>query len=513
MENYKNNTLIENFDKDYYSIRELKKTKNKKLKNFYNTLINNKLFLNYYNQCKSISKIIEAGYFTEKYPFQKDFENIFITPFNKLNLKKDKINYILLTTGGFSPIHDGHINMLNQSKLYLEKNDFHVAGGYISPSHDDYVLTKRNQNQDMNIYNRINIINNKILDSNWLMVDQFEGMICKSSVNYTKIYYRLEKYLKYHFKKYKFKIVFCYGTDNKDFSKLFEANNILSICVNRDSNIINNSNNYTKYIENYYQISSTEIRKNLKIEKKEYSNKKYYLRDDLDYLNIENEQQIELINIFNKYINNIKSVKVKDEKKIDYDNIISLDIYFKGKYNINYSRLFNLCDGQIKSNKMIDRIGYINNIEQIDTTKEYILVDDDISSGFSIKYIKNNILNKIKVIGEETIIDNSDIYDVNDLRDFIIGSNNGGLSCELPNKKIVRVPYIFPYIDLYNRSTIEYENIKLFSKDIIEYNKKLYGNKKIEEFNDNFILFLEKQGYKKEEKIANYFKDLLNIFE
>ena len=155
MENYKNNTLIEYFEKDFYSIKELKKTKNKKLKKFYNTLINNKLFLNYYNQCKSISKIIEAGYFSEKYPFQKYFENIFTTPFNKLNLKKDKVNYILLSTGGFAPIHNGHINLLEESKLYLESQDCHVSGAYISPSHDDYVLQKRNQNNKIHTYTKI----------------------------------------------------------------------------------------------------------------------------------------------------------------------------------------------------------------------------------------------------------------------------------------------------------------------------------------------------------------------
>lgn len=513
MENYKNNTLIENFDKDYYSIKELKKTKNKKLKKFYNTLINNKLFLNYYNQCKSISKIIEAGYFTEKYPFQKYFENIFTTPFNKLNLKKDKVNYVLLSTGGFAPIHNGHINLLEESKLYLESQDCHVSGAYISPSHDDYVLQKRNQNKDMNIHNRLNISNKKLLTNDFIMVDPYEGLICKSSVNFTKIYDRLYKYLKYHFKNYSFKIVFCYGSDNYSFSKVFEANNILSICVNRDENIVVSNNHFTISLNNFVKVSSSELRNKIVFENKNTNKDKiYYLRNDLKELELNTNPTFYFTNIFNKYINNIKIVELKDEKKLNnIDNIISLDFYTKGKYNLNYSRLFNLCDNQIKSIKLIDRIGYINNIDNIDINKEYLLLDDDISSGTTINYIKSNILNNIKIKGFDTIINSSNCYDVNDLRDFVFGSKNGGLTCSLPSREYIRVPYVFPYIDLYNRSSIEHKDIKSFSKDIVLLNLKLFKHYKIKDFDSNFILFLTSQGYKQNQYFRNYLKDLLSL--
>lgn len=509
---YKNNTLIENFDKDFYPIKELKFSKNNKLKKFYNTIKQDKLFLNYYLKCQSISKIIEAGYFTEKHPFQENFENIFTTPFNKLNIKKDRVNYILLSTGGFAPIHNGHINLLEQSKKYLENNNYHVAGGYISPSHDDYVLTKRNQNPNMNIYSRLNIANKFLLENEWIMVDPFEGLICKSSVNFTRIYNRLYKYLKYHYKDYSFKIVFCYGSDNKNFSKVFETNNILSICVNRDENIIKEENPYTIYIDKYFKISSSEIRNNLILETKDYKDKFYYIRDDLNYID-KSKYRKDILKIFNKYVDNTKIVNVNEEKRFpNIDNIISLDIYHKGKYNLNYSRLFNLCDNQIKSKKLIDRIGFSNNIEEIDLTKEYILLDDDISSGTTINYIKNNILNKYKIKGFKTIINNKDIYDVNDLRDFIFGSKNGGLTCSLPNGELVRVPYILPYIDIYNRASIEQKNIKDFSRDIVKLNSKIFKRKKIKDFDKNLILFLKSQGYNKNKLFENYLNDLLKIF-
>lgn len=513
MANYKNNTIIENFDKDYYSLKTLKNTNDKKLIKFYNTLISDKLFLNYYKECKSISKIIEAGFFTEKYPNQNEYINIFTTPFNKLTLNKDKVNWILLTTGGFAPLHIGHINMLKESKSYLESQGYHITGAYVSPSHNDYVLKKRNQLKEMNIHNRLNIANKELLESDFIMVDPYEGLICKSSMNFTKMVYRLFNYLNYHFKDYSFDIIMCYGSDNHAFSKVFEVNRLKSICFNRDENIIDNSNEYTTYLNNFTKISSSEIRSNFKFEKKDIKNKSYYIRDDIDYLNINNKDNIRqlLFNTFNKYIKKINFVNIKDENKIIDDNIISLDFYTKGKYNLNYSRLFNLCDNQIKSNKLIDRINYINDITNIDINKEYILIDDDISSGTTINYIKSNILNNIKIKEVKTIIDSNNCYDVNDLRDFIFGSKNGGLTCSLPNGEYIRVPYIFPYIDLYNRSSIDYKNIRKFSKDIIEINKIIYKSYKIKDFDNNFILFLESQGYSKNSKFIKYLDDLIDL--
>lgn len=513
MNNYKNNTLIENFEKDYYNLEELKKTKDKQLINFYNSLITNELFFNYYNECKSIEKIIKAGFFTETK--QTNYHlNIFTTPFNKLNIKENEINYILLTTGGFAPIHKGHINLLEQVKKYMNNENLHIAGGYISPSHDDYVLTKRNQHKDMNIFNRLNICNKELIDNDWIMVDPFEGLICKNSINFTKVIDRLQKYLEYHFKNYKFQIIFCYGTDNKDFAKLFENNGILSFCVNRDKNIIDLTNDYTIYLNDYINISSSELRNNFKLDKIQIENKFYYIRDDLDYLGLKDITKVRkiILNIFNKYVNNIKVVKINEEKDITLEQIISLDFYTKGKHNLNYSRLFNLCDNQIKSNTLINRLGYENNLDDIDKSIEYTLLDDDISSGNTIKNIINILNNnRIKIKDYITKIDNDNVYDVNDLRDFIFGSKNGGLTCSLPNGKLVRVPYIYPYINLNNRSSIKNENILDFSKDIIFLNLMIYKDKKIKDFDSNFILFLESQGYHKNQLFEDYLNDLLKI--
>jgi hypothetical protein len=50
---------------------------------------------------------------------------------------------ILLNTGSYCPVHLGHINLLHDSKEFLEKNfNYKILISYISPSNDNYVGSK-----------------------------------------------------------------------------------------------------------------------------------------------------------------------------------------------------------------------------------------------------------------------------------------------------------------------------------------------------------------------------------
>eukprot|EP00747_Dinoflagellata_sp_TGD_P073957 gnl/TRDRNA2_/TRDRNA2_158133_c1_seq1.p1 gnl/TRDRNA2_/TRDRNA2_158133_c1~~gnl/TRDRNA2_/TRDRNA2_158133_c1_seq1.p1 ORF type:complete len:293 (-),score=63.89 gnl/TRDRNA2_/TRDRNA2_158133_c1_seq1:60-917(-) len=49
---------------------------------------------------------------------------------------------VVITTGAMNPIHKGHVQMLRQAKMRLEKSGYAVLAGWISPSHDLYVLPK-----------------------------------------------------------------------------------------------------------------------------------------------------------------------------------------------------------------------------------------------------------------------------------------------------------------------------------------------------------------------------------
>ena len=66
------------------------------------------------------------------------------------------------------------------------------------------------------------------------------------------------------------------------------------------------------------------------------------------------------------------------------------------------------------------------------------------------------------------------IFDIVDLRDFIIGAQNGGLVVRLPNKEIARSPYMLPYVSLKTRATISATKELKTSIRLWQMNKEFY---------------------------------------
>jgi hypothetical protein len=49
---------------------------------------------------------------------------------------------VLLSTGALNPVHLGHINAMVRAKAHLKQIGYDVVGGFMSPTHDDYVRPK-----------------------------------------------------------------------------------------------------------------------------------------------------------------------------------------------------------------------------------------------------------------------------------------------------------------------------------------------------------------------------------
>jgi hypothetical protein len=88
------------------------------------------------------------------------------------------------------------------------------------------------------------------------------------------------------------------------------------------------------------------------------------------------------------------------------------------------------------------------------------------------------------------------IFDIVDLRDFIVGAKNGGLIVRLPNEQEARAPYMLPYVCLKTRATISASKEMEFSIKLWEMNKRFY-----EEIDGNIALKDTDFGLK---KLMNY---------
>lgn len=479
-------------------------------------ILKDKYYKKVYEKYLNIDIVVKAGFIFDNLNLDEEFYNLdfLTTPVNKIidNLEKVKSNnpVVLLTTGGFDPIHEGHIYMMEFAKKTLEQNGYDVVGGYFSPSHQTYVSTK--PYCKTNSFERVDLCQDVIKDSDWLMIDPWEALYVKTYINFTDVIQRLELYLQKHVNS-KIKVAYVFGGDNSEFMYCFESQGI-GICIEREGysdkfeemkKKFKGNNNFfinNKSIVSTYSSRTIRKRKAYNLTEKDYcvEDGDYVIRNE-NLIPLENYKQIvaedilkdahkkileQLKNIFKESFDNklnIKTINMQKQLEIAHSKLanqktISLDTYYKGTYSIETSRLFDISDIQKNYIKLIGRIGFENiesQIENIESGK-YILVDDDSATGKTIREVMSLLPNRINIekIYLLANIFNEKIFDIVDLRDFIVGANCGGLVVRLPNKEVVRAPYMLPYISLKSRASIPAIKEMKMSIKLWEINKEFY---------------------------------------
>ena len=432
----------------------------------------------------SFSELEEAGYFedtsTDNYDILESL-SVLCTPFNflKKDIDVSKKHCVIINTGSFCPIHDGHIETMIHAKKALEDNGYEVLGGYISPGHDEYIFSKVKENQ-IPAFKRLQIINDAIKEYPWLSVDPWESMFCKVAVNFTDVIFRLQEYLKLHLS-INIEVIFVCGSDNARFALTF---NRMGKCVvvsrpgyedRFEKYKIHPNVKNTLFVDGYNDNSSTKVRNTFKFEIK---------KKDLNLRTNRSDNETHVINALGKYFGWIKlnyiSIQKQKFNTFTQENIISLDSEIKSNHNLAISRLYDLYG----SNKL----GYINRpgtlplkeqIDQIDLIQAF-LFDDDIHTGNTIKYVTKLLSSKLVVDGciiLNTFKDSDE--EVLDCRDFLLDNENNGLVVNLGDTTY-RVPYVYPYVCPYIRASVT--NPVEFSIKIWELNKRLFGDQKLKEF-------------------------------
>lgn len=462
----------------------------------------------YYQSIKdecSYIELLEAGYLKENFVSKHRLSPV--TPLPDIEeFSKDKKNVILLSTGSFAPIHNGHIEKLEVSKNHLESLGMNVVAGYLSPSHDDYVLGKVKDDR-YNIFERVDFIHQKIDEykSDWLFLSPWEALWNCEPINFTTVMDYLKDYVYYHLEDCpEFEIYYVYGSDNHTFGRTFKYHG-KGICVERFGyplfeyrNVINISQN------KYAEINSTTIRKKILDKNRTSKNGVYLLRDDFKRSlpssvlgKISQKESDDFIkgitDIIKKYNVISKDVRLMDEEKeaslikdVDLSDYISLDVYH-GDNKARISRLFKMSSGQVSPvslvcNEVFNNEGF-----------ECSVFDDDSVSGktldfferqFNVTIIKKVLLSDMYKEAENV----ESIVDVADIRDFLLGAKEGGLlvsfglECTNIGTKInknMKCPYIFPFVNPVTRLNIETSKVINYSFEALCLNEILYKNKGI----------------------------------
>lgn len=484
---------------------------NEKIDEFYvgYKLLRDKNFEKVYLDTKSLKKTYDAGFFLDSMEITSYYDlnessHMPVIPMHNISFSDNKPNILLVSTGGFSPVHEGHLHTLEIAKKNMEEKGFHVVGGYLSPSHDHYVSSKDNGNAHNPALNRIHLCNQAIKDSEWLMTSPYESLYTSTSVNYTDALLAIKNQIQRTFKK-DFVVGYVFGGDNAPFIRAFQDDDI-AICVSRESereSIFDEKDidhlNYLYIKENPFKyVSSTKIRRqkvNNAILDKKYQpiSNTYLIRNDFHfYKDVPNTfSPIESVkHAFSKVLPNFnfETIDVEDQiqkaqEKLNHVNTptLSLDVYLKGDYNLEISRIFRASDSQLRAKGFTKRPEYQSELLTSDILslhKEYVLIEDDIASGQTLAFVKELIGEDSQLIDQVLLSDYSNLedknfFDVVDLRDFIINAPHGGLVVESHNQTF-RAPYIAPFVDLVSRANIPAESVLSFSLDILNLNIQFY---------------------------------------
>jgi len=417
------------------------------------------------DEYESREEFKEAGFFDDGLDFELDDAchtdlNWLTTPFHKILRRLPQLDeydlaqltayppIVLLTTGGFSPIHNGHIDMMELAKNEMMQRGHVVLGGYLSPSHDSYVSTKHGGSASLLNEHRIRLCHEAVAMSEWLMVDPWEARYLPCAVNYTDVILRLEKYLNYHFRpSAPLRVGYVFGGDNAEFARAFLRKGY-AVCVERPGHEasvakakseIGSRGRQVAFARprlEYFDISSTGIRSEGSAAMPERSSayyctlkeniaraeqpipiRRYLIRDESEWAIApwcDEESGPQMIQAAQGLRDTLRSAlkeaclhaPLPDQAlslqieipslraQADYAqalkqtaDTITLDACTEGTHRLEVSRLFGLADGQCFSTQVTPRPGFPPITEQIQNVPpgDYTLLDDDIASGQTMR--------------------------------------------------------------------------------------------------------------------------------
>lgn len=435
---------------------------------------------------------------------------------------------VLVSTGSYSPIHAGHLGIMEVAKKYVESLGFHIAQGVISPSHDAYVSIKYGGKAKMHVGIRAQRIFEAVETSDWLVQDRMEGEMLSCAVNFSTVLEHVRLYLMAHHPDVddSTPVFYVYGSDNAGFSEAFIGNApYQGICVARaGANLESLKAQYSQaanlhfihHNEDFSHHSSTRVRAETTPKEaiEDQTDKGLYLvRAD----GVPRDFAEALSQIIAQHIEPGVEIKVIDSTDFTLSKqaTISLDKYVPGQYNLDVSRVFEISGGQLKAKGMTSLSQSLEDQVAEIAPGEYTLVDDDSITGFTMDQVEQ-AMKRIgaRVTHRETLIcqvlGDRPLYDIVDARDFLVTATKGGLVVQHQGKTF-RAPYLFPFVNVVTRARILPERQHAFCRSVYALNLGYVGHDPIESLEACKRVFFALSGsYSSAHSLCEFYLSLLD---
>lgn len=401
---------------------------------------------------------------------------------------------VLLTTGSFAPVHEGHWNMLSAAESALRAQGITPAASYLSPSHDLYVATKdggRGQDYPANLRLDLARASARLHPSPLgvpRFVDPWESLIAPRPLNFTTVIARLEAYLSWQWH-CPVLVVYVYGADNAGFAEAFPATTRSgvphAVCVGRPGATIRHHAGVLPAPANHTQ-SSTQLRREAPPQpvQEAAATGVYLVRDEGEFAWSHWRHRVPaselapawrafsdlvLATLSEAFEQNpgprpsafrrlpLEPQLVRVVAWAPQSPIISLDACLEDVQDVvswPSSRRFRIADHQHAAHARGLRPG---TQWPSSLPAHALLVDDDQATGDSVRLAtealsaRGTTIDGVRFLLHE---EEEDIFDVVDLRDFLPGARAGGLVVEAPTGQCSRVPYLAPFVDLATRARL-----------------------------------------------------------
>lgn len=461
---------------------------------------------------------------------------------------------VLLATGAFSPLHLGHVAMVEAAAGELERRGHEVSGGYIAPDHDGYVMSKAGGQAALGAPWRIRLAQLALEDHPWMMVDPWLALCNRRDLNYTEAYLRLQGMLDRRGRQERACLVI--GEDNAGFARAFMGSGMLAIVqrlgggAKADAELALPELSEAQANGRIFRVpapteawglSSTKVRESQREDShpglhdavskqvKEWGidlgrlreqppapqrpDAWYALRGDLGWATSHWEGKIPQATLTEKLqrfeqqlrraierafmeaswpdgqrhvetrIIEIAPQQAKAEQIARHEPSINLDLVTAGTAGerLDLTREFERSGPQLHGLRMVPRPGSPSIPQQLGTLEEgprsVALIDDDVASGQTTRLVSALLETRgIKVERTEPLLEEGGIppLDVCDLRDFLIGSRQAGLTTQMEDGSLGRMPYLWPWVDLCSRASIPPGSVERFSMELWRMNYSFF---------------------------------------
>lgn len=433
-----------------------------------------------------VDAALEAGWFDdgeERAVQPEDEVRWLTTPLAHVRERLDSARQpvVLLSTGAMCPTHEGHVAMMENARARLALSGLDVVGGFLSPGHDAYVGPKCGAGA-IPASKRLALCADALRAHPWLAVCPWEALHTRTGLNFTDVIRRLEAYLQHHLGR-RIPVVYVCGADNARFSLTF-ATRGACVVVGRpgfDDQLVRYEQDERLrgaevwFVPSTNPSSSTELRRG--------SDSRREATPPSLCLRVEDGAAVRTMGLpaprWERFVAGLLStlrghmtvrvVQLSDQRvEIAALTVgpgaVGLDPLLPIGHPFGISRRFAL--GGYQQLGHVARPDGPSLAHQLSglPTGPLALFEDDQASGGTLRVLEDLLPGRIQSVRVLTSAGANE--DLCDARDFLPGTDHGGLVVDLPDGTLGRAPYVLPYVDPAVRCCVPAEQSLRFSAAI-----------------------------------------------